>query len=237
MTDNTESFYAGGVSGRTGTLQNVFAPVLNEMDAAGFDFTPYDSLKVGELDHLVILTSGYAAESGEPQSGCNMNPAADRIWSLGSAFYSDNWIGRQNIKAQSWALTSVYDSELCSNIPAKMGQIVHEITHGWEVPDLYDQDSDGDEYILPGGIGYFDIMSSPWGWYVTIFNDVVIECYAFDDSIISCTVFKVTFCVQVCFIDFYFLISACVYFVLFECHHSALPKYLNPTETVYNSIM
>lgn len=168
QTDNTEAFFAAGVSGQQGPtlLQNVFTPVLNKMDAAGFDFAPYDSLGVGELDQLVILTSGYSAEYGEPPAGCSINSVANRIWSTGVPFNSQGWVGRQGIKANAWAITSAYDNTLCGNIMAKMGTALHEITHGWDTPDLYDQDVTGDTYINPGGVGVFDIMSSYFGWKV-----------------------------------------------------------------------
>jgi M6 family metalloprotease-like protein len=135
------------------------------MDGSGFDFTPYDTTQTGQLDQLVVLHSGYGAEFGEPPTECSMNSVANRIWSAGTANIGEPWVGRQNIQLLSWALTSAFDSPLCSNVPAKMGQIVHEYIHGWDVPDLYDQD-DTEGIIMPGGIGYLDPMSSPFGWYV-----------------------------------------------------------------------
>ena len=183
MTNNTESYYADGVSGKQGLsiLQNIFIPILNDMDNNDFDFTPYDSLDIGELDQLVILTSGYGAEYGEPDTGCNINTVQNRIWSTGTPYSTEPWIGRQNIKVNSWTISSAYDSQLCGNIPAKIGPIIHEYTHGWDVPDLHDESLS--DPVIPGGVGFFDIMSSSVGWYVQ-FIDFCCRCYFFADVVL-----------------------------------------------------
>jgi M6 family metalloprotease-like protein len=168
-TDNTEAFFAGGVSGKKsgGEMQSIFTPILQQLENEDwFSFDPYDSDKDGVLDHLVVLTSGYGAELGVPPDGCDLNQPADRVWSQGFPTISDGWTSsKSGMKLDTFALTSAFDDGLCQSKSAEMGLILHEYIHGFYLPDLYDTDLD-DTYLPTGGTGSFDILSSQYGWYV-----------------------------------------------------------------------
>jgi hypothetical protein len=62
----SQAYYSQNVSGRLSAHQmaQVFIPLLEEMDAAGFDWSPYDANGDGLLDALEFIHSGYPAELG-----------------------------------------------------------------------------------------------------------------------------------------------------------------------------
>ena len=62
--DNTEAHYSGGQRGQLGVLemQKVFTKNLDDLDAAGFDWSVYDSDNDGDLDGVVVFTTGLPAE-------------------------------------------------------------------------------------------------------------------------------------------------------------------------------
>lgn len=167
VTDNTEAYFAAGVSGqRKGSeMQAIFTPILNQLDNEWFDFKKYDSQNAGIFDHLVVLTSGYGAELGNPSTGCNINQPADRIWSQGFPSIADGWkSSKSNVEVNTFALASAFDDGFCQWKPTEMSLMLHEYVHGFYTTDLYDTDTIDDAYIPSGGTGAFDVMSHMYGW-------------------------------------------------------------------------
>jgi M6 family metalloprotease-like protein len=170
--DTTEASFGDGKYGRIGAelLQGMFSSKLNALFASGYDFAPLDTQGWGVLDHLVIIHSGMGAEFGDPptkRTGCDA-PARDRIWSQGIASTVNGWNSADYAYTVSpFVLAGAFDPEVCSNNPANMGVITHEYMHGFDLPDLYDQDKD-DGGIFIGGTGKFCLMSSDFGWGRTL---------------------------------------------------------------------
>lgn len=166
-TTNTEAYYSGGKSGLQGAdiMQDMFKPLLDNLDKAGYNFVPLDSDNFGDFDHLVVMHSGYPAELGDPKDGCT-NPQNDRIWSQGIASTANGWTSSDSAYSVStFVLIGAFKEGFCKGNPVEMGVIAHEFMHGFGLIDLYDLD-DEEAPILPGGTGKFCLMSDPYGWYV-----------------------------------------------------------------------
>jgi M6 family metalloprotease-like protein len=168
-TANTEAYYAGGMSGLRGAdiMQEMFVPLLDDLDSAGYDFAPLDSHNWGVFDHLVVINSGYPAEYGTPPDGCTANEK-DRIWSQGIPVTANGWLSSDGIySVSSYLLVGAFNEGLCKGNPIEMGVISHEYMHGINANmiDLYDLDK-AEDPIPIGGTGKFSIMSNLHGWYV-----------------------------------------------------------------------
>jgi len=59
-------------------MEELFTWRLDQLDQSGFDWGPFDADGDGVLDHVVVLHSGYTAETGEIP--CHENHL-ERIWS------------------------------------------------------------------------------------------------------------------------------------------------------------
>lgn len=120
------------------------------------------------LNHLVVLTSGYAAEAGNKPC-LAAEPAQNRIWSQGTASAQEGWLSKDYYQVNGFAVGSAFEEPSCtgtvaSTVPTNMGVITHEHLHGFGLYDMYDQDKDETQKIVIGGTGRFDIMSNAHGW-------------------------------------------------------------------------
>jgi hypothetical protein len=126
-TDNKEAYYANGEYGLRGAeiMQELFMPVLTRLFNSGYDFAPLDSDLVGDLDHLIVLHSGYNAESGATDS-CAGNTPENRIWSQGRASTANGWRSPdQAFTVSTYMIGSGFTGNLCDGVPQKHGLIVH----------------------------------------------------------------------------------------------------------------
>jgi M6 family metalloprotease-like protein len=158
MTDNTEKYYSFGKSGRTSDLAASFHPLLDALDNHnGWNWDKYDVNNDGQLDGLIILHSGYAAEEGGKDC-TNGRGSDDRIWSHAFAESNENpWTSKNGkVRVQGYMISSGLDL-LCGSDIAKMGVMTHEYLHTFNLIDLYDLN------FVGRGIGNFDIMSYPYG--------------------------------------------------------------------------
>jgi hypothetical protein len=125
-TDNTEAFYAGGKFGLHGAegAQEMFKPVLTRLYNSGYDFKPLDSDQWGDLDHLVVLHSGYNAETGADE--CTGNAPENRIWSQGTASTVNGWRSPDAaFSVSTYMIGSGFTGGFCKGIPQKHGLVVH----------------------------------------------------------------------------------------------------------------
>ena len=159
LTNNTESYFASDTSGTpaygvTHEMQYAMFPILDQLDASGFNFSRFDGNEDGNIDAIVLLHSGFAAELGNVD--CYTNATSDRrIWSHAVATPPNPWVStRTGIRSHAYAVGAGIRGSCNSRIP-RMGVITHEIMHTFSLPDLYD--------ITAGGLGFFDIMSNPYG--------------------------------------------------------------------------
>ena len=90
---NSQAYYAQNKSGQLSAYQmaQVFIPLLEEMDAAGFDWAPYDANGDGLLDALEFIHSGYPAELGNVACAA---PALQRLWSQGVSSCPGCWTSK-----------------------------------------------------------------------------------------------------------------------------------------------
>ena len=164
-TDNTEAYYSFDVSGRDDRLQQMMNPVLDSLESMGEDFSQFDQDGDGVLDSVVVMHSGYPAESGNRD--CYNQPYQNRIWSHAVPVYGDNggWISsdrkyRLGTYVVASALRPPSYSKTCFRKMARIGVVTHEFIHTLGLPDLYETTSDGQ---VGYGTGFFDIMSQPFG--------------------------------------------------------------------------
>ena len=144
-------------------MQEMFKPLLDDLDEDGYDFTPLDSDKNGDFDHLVVVHSGYPAELGDPKKGCTSN-TFNRIWSQGFTSTAFGWRSSDySYSVSNYMLVGAFTEGFCDGNPVEMGVIVHEYMLGLGLRDLYDQDAK-EETILIGGAGKFGHMSNSYGW-------------------------------------------------------------------------
>jgi M6 family metalloprotease-like protein len=163
MTDNTEKFYSFGASGKDYRIQRAMNPVLDAWEALGEDFSQYDQDGDGILDTVVMMHSGFPAESEEDD--CYDVPYQYRIWAhTVTVNDNDSWVSsdgkfRIGTYTVASALRTPPDSS-CSKRLARLGVVTHEFIHTWGLPDLYEISPYGQ---IGYGSGYYDIMSDPNG--------------------------------------------------------------------------
>jgi M6 family metalloprotease-like protein len=165
LADNTEKHYADGRSGlpkfesNGPELADAFAYILDQMEIANFDFDKYDADGDGVLDHIQFLHTGYGAEMGG--SDCTSSAQMqDRIWSHMMPAGRSQWESKSGKKLGAWSVSSVFAGR-CGKEIAPLGVMMHEFYHTLGLPDLYDRDGG----LSPGlgGLGAYDMISSPFG--------------------------------------------------------------------------
>jgi M6 family metalloprotease-like protein len=168
---NTEAYYSFGQSGLVGNvkIQEMFSAALDAAQASGVNWVDGYISDWGIINHLVVIHSGYAAESG-PKNPCLSNePPNNRIWSQGTASSPEGWQSPDFYQVNGFAIGSAFQPPSCNgnDVQAEflhMGVIQHEYLHGFGLYDMYDQDKDESDKLAIGGLGRFDIMSNSAGW-------------------------------------------------------------------------
>jgi M6 family metalloprotease-like protein len=158
-TDNTEEYYSFGKRGTVPESQQMAWPALDNLDARpNFDFSKFDLDGNGKIDSLVIIHSGYGAET--TTTDCFGRDFNNRIWAHAfSSSSKDAWISKDgSIRVSGYTIASALDSD-CGAVPAKIGLTVHEYMHTLGLDDLYD----GVDALAASGVGAFDIMAYPYG--------------------------------------------------------------------------
>jgi M6 family metalloprotease-like protein len=131
-TDNTEAYYAQGVSGRSPTAQQFFWPVLTAIDEEQKAIDPFwlsqydqDNGGIGDgyIDCLMIIHSGIAAQAGVED--CKGNKQVDRFWSQGGGLGIPWEDTNGDISASDFLITSAFDDN-CDDRPTTMGIVAHE---------------------------------------------------------------------------------------------------------------
>lgn len=81
-TDNTEIYYSMGMRGITPELQQMAWPILDRLDnSTDWDWSQFDMDGNGALDSVVMIHSGYGAETFT--TDCHGRLFKDRIWAHG----------------------------------------------------------------------------------------------------------------------------------------------------------
>lgn len=81
-TDNTELYYSMGMRGIVPELQQMAWPILDELDnRPNWDWSQFDIDGNGRLDSVVMIHSGYGAET--TTTDCFDREFSDRIWAHG----------------------------------------------------------------------------------------------------------------------------------------------------------
>lgn len=160
VTDNTEAYYSQPNRGRTEALVPALDHLLERMGAQGFDFSPFDLDGDQVIDMTVFIHSGYdGANFGVDQFGASQE---NRIAAHArSGVTASTWMSPEGYVLGPYAVASGYVG-INNFETARMGIILHEMLHTFGLPDLYDLENDFGQGTL-GGVGSFDIMSSPSG--------------------------------------------------------------------------
>jgi M6 family metalloprotease-like protein len=160
-TDNTEAYYADGRSGLPGGFIGVdqaVLPILNSMDAQGFDFSQYDSDYDGFIDVLMVLHSGYSAELGDQTACAPFAPYTNRIHSFATGAAPGLWTSSRLVELGVFLFASAYRG-LCDANVARIGVITHEFGHTYGLPELYDDFGRHEDSVSSvGGLGGYDVM-------------------------------------------------------------------------------
>lgn len=162
--DNSELYYAAGRSGRPngntpGTVQfeQAIFYALEQLEATGFEFMPFDLDNDVVIDAVAILHSGYAAELGEVDCS-NGRGKLDRIQSHYAVAGEPRFFGGYGHMVGSYVVASAFNGA-CDSDMARIGIIQHETIHLFGIPDLYDTAGPySDSGCCVGGLGGFDIM-------------------------------------------------------------------------------
>ena len=158
-TDNTEAYYSFGIRGTTKEAQKMAWPSLDILDnQPGWDWSKFDMDGNGELDSVVIVHSGYGAETVTTDCfGADFN---DRIWAHAfSSTRRDSWTSKDgSVRINGYTMASALDGD-CETVLGKIGLTCHEYMHTLGLEDLYD----GVDPLAAYGVGAFDIMADPYG--------------------------------------------------------------------------
>ena len=88
-TDNTEHYYSMGMRGIVPELQKMAWPILDELDSRpDWNWNDFDMDGNGELDSVVMIHSGYGAET--TTTDCYETDFIDRIWAHGKLAWAWN---------------------------------------------------------------------------------------------------------------------------------------------------
>mmetsp|Transcript_6092 Transcript_6092/g.9671 ORF Transcript_6092/g.9671 Transcript_6092/m.9671 type:complete len:735 (+) Transcript_6092:105-2309(+) len=156
-TDNTELYYSNEVSGLTHDLLNASYPLLSQLDNEGYDFSYHDLNGDKIIDNLVLLHSGYPAEIGG-RDCINQREFQNRIWAHAMTAMHEGWMSKEGFQIGSYMVASALRGT-CSQKPARIGILTHELIHTWGIPDIYDTSGEW----MGVGAGMYDIMSNPYG--------------------------------------------------------------------------
>ena len=158
-TDNTEAYYSFGIRGTTKEAQKMAWPSLDILDnQPGWDWSKFDMDGNGELDSVVIVHSGYGAET--VTTDCFGQDFNDRIWAHAfSSTRRDSWTSKDgSVRINGYTMASALDGD-CGTVLGKIGLTCHEYMHTFGLEDLYD----GVDPLAAYGVGAFDIMADPYG--------------------------------------------------------------------------
>ena len=148
-TNGTEAYYADGRQGLPSgpnhdltdnpQLRWAYHYVLEQLDASGFDFSPFDVDGDGFLDSVQFLHSGYPASQPDPDCETGATPD-ERIRAHAISDPLENRWTSQNGRFQLgiYSTASAVRQTCGANI-ARLGVITHELLHPLGLPDLYDQ--------------------------------------------------------------------------------------------------
>ena len=104
-------------------MQEMFVPLLDKLDAQGYNWPDLDSIGWGTFDMLVVIHSGYPAELGPPNAECNINQPEQRIWSQGIAG-SIGWMSSDYAYSLSnYLLVGAFFEPKCGDIPLELGVV------------------------------------------------------------------------------------------------------------------
>jgi len=158
----TEAYYADNESGLTGKFSEMIVDALNALEATSFDFTPFDEDNNGVIEEISFIHSGYAAEWGDIGY-------QNRIWShtcKNECIQGGKWTSPTSNKSVIGyaTFTSLWGT---SNFNiGRIGIIVHELSHLFGLPDLYDYNDEKptDAEQIGQGVGIYCLMGDGWGY-------------------------------------------------------------------------
>jgi M6 family metalloprotease-like protein len=156
--DNTESYYANNVTGRSNRIFGALKYALNYVDMNGMvNFSSFDTNRDGHIDSITFLHSGYAAEFGGLDAAGTSE--SNRIWSHKWTIQGPGgpFISKSGVRVANYQLSPALWRTSGASI-GRIGVISHELGHSLGLPDLYDTNGVG------SGIGQYGLMSSSWGW-------------------------------------------------------------------------
>jgi len=148
-----EAYYADKKSGSSPRFEEALTYSLNIVDKVpNFSFDDYDMDNDKEIDSLVFIHSGYAAEWGAED--CKRIRVEDRIWSHKWRF-KPAWESAGGVyKAVNYFTSSALWGS-CGKEIARIGTLSHELGHVLDLPDLY---------LGGSGIGSYGLMGNSWGF-------------------------------------------------------------------------
>jgi M6 family metalloprotease-like protein len=133
-------------------------PILDELDnRPDWSWDDYDLDKNGRIDSLVLIHSGYGAET--TTDDCYGRQFTDRIWAHAFSSSRNAWKSKDgSMRVSGYTVASAFHGD-CGSEPGKIGLTVHEYMHTLGLEDLYD----GVDALAASGVGAFDIMAYPYG--------------------------------------------------------------------------
>ena len=181
----SEAYYANNEAGRgdMARIADIFRSNLDALDAAGFDFSPFDSNQDGYLDGVMTFHSGIPAELGDAPCATDV---MQRVWAQAiRGPLADGWMSSDGLfQLDGFTVSGALTRPLCSDdgkqkvyTPTNIAIATHELGHTWQLEDYYDQ-TPGETGIA--GLGAFDIMSNAYGWnfngnfpgYTSVYNKI-----------------------------------------------------------------
>ena len=152
-TDNTEAYFGKGTSGLHRDVSRLMHAVLTQLDNEGTDWSLYDLNNDGVIDNIIIVHSGHPAEHGGHD--CYGTHFTDRIWS--HRRYDGKWKSSGNAYQAGIVSFAPSVRGLCHNRITRMGIVVHEFLHMFNLPDLVDHT------WKSKGVGMWDCMGNSQG--------------------------------------------------------------------------
>lgn len=143
----SESFYgANDGGGYDSNPYQLVRDAVRALDAAGFDFRPFDGDGDGTIDMLTIVHSGLGEEYTANPSNC--------VWSKALELFPAETVDKVKVKQAA----IVPERRYAGILIVRIGVICHEMGHLLGLPDLYDTDGSSE------GIGNWGLMGGgSWG--------------------------------------------------------------------------
>lgn len=150
---NTHNYYGHNTGDYDDYPATLAGEAVDAAEAAGVDFSKYDSDNDGNVDIVTVVHQGQGEEVG-----ASSTDIWSHQWYLSSGQAYGDGSGARTYDGVSIDMYTMQPEYIVTPGDSTVGVFAHEFGHGLGLPDLYDYSGD------TNGVGYWSIMAAgSWG--------------------------------------------------------------------------